>query len=298
MTIASIPVDLLNPGQVFACLGLAEIALVLHGDARGAFDWSDRRHVRFHLGTSSTDDPIRAVLGFLEAAEVVSVAPEISSHRTDNEWKVRTQVLPSEAPFPNHDGQKAPQLPGRLCCGSVIVDISYWGDTLQHMGRDGVKFWGGAKGKPGVAHVSDALASVRGRIIQARHDPFNLSAILGSCLRLEWRGSGVPLDLGFSPNSHKSEGWERKSFPLVEVLAAVGLSHARPQRIKKLEYRYGVISRPTHFAESCLPLPLLRAAAGAVHLPFPQRTFTMHLGWANQPDKDRVITSSVEEFSP
>lgn len=38
MTEASIPVDLLNPGQVFACIGFLEAADVLLGEAMGVFD--------------------------------------------------------------------------------------------------------------------------------------------------------------------------------------------------------------------------------------------------------------------
>ena len=34
-----IPVDLFNPGQVFACLGLVEVADLLLGGAAGIFDW-------------------------------------------------------------------------------------------------------------------------------------------------------------------------------------------------------------------------------------------------------------------
>ena len=41
MGAASIPVDLFNPGQVFACLGFLEAADVLLGDAEGGFDWTD-----------------------------------------------------------------------------------------------------------------------------------------------------------------------------------------------------------------------------------------------------------------
>ena len=38
MAEASIPIDLTNPGQVFACLGFVESAEVLLGEARGGFD--------------------------------------------------------------------------------------------------------------------------------------------------------------------------------------------------------------------------------------------------------------------
>lgn len=294
MATASIPVDLLNPGQVFACIGFAEIARVLHGEARGAFDWTDRSGVRFHLGTSSSDDPMTAALAFLDAAEVVSLAPASSSNRTEK-WSVPTQMLSQGAPFPNDDESGPPQLPARLRCGEVAVDIAYWGDSLASHGRDGVKFWGGAAGYPGAAHVRDALESVRGRILQGRADPFNLAALLGANLRLERRGSSVPLDTGFSLNNHDLRV---RTFPLVEILAAVGLAHARPRRVQKVEYRYGVISTAERGADTLLPLALLRAAMGAVPLPFPQRIFTMYLGWAGQEGQARVITSSVEEFSP
>src|SRR6266478_2404604 len=49
MAEAAIPVDLSNPGQVFACLGFLEAADALVGDAEGGFDWSDEADVRFSL---------------------------------------------------------------------------------------------------------------------------------------------------------------------------------------------------------------------------------------------------------
>ena len=39
MAEASIKVDLLNPGQVFACLGLMEAAEILCGPCEGRFDY-------------------------------------------------------------------------------------------------------------------------------------------------------------------------------------------------------------------------------------------------------------------
>ncbi len=295
MAIASIPVDVLNPGQVFGCIGLAEIANVLHGGARGAFDWSEPSRARFHLQTPSNDDPVAAVLAFLDAAEVVSLAPSGSANRTEK-WTVPTVLLPGDAPFPNGDENGPPQLPARLRSGDVFVDISYWGDHHSTTGRDNVKFWAGSGGYPGAALVRDALDAVRGKALEARADPFNLSALLGGNLRLDWRGGYVPLDAGFSLNKHGSR-FNGVSFPLVEVLAAVGLSHARPLRVERLQYRYGVIAAPGRPANSLLPLPLLRAAIGAASLPFSQRTFNMVLGWAGQEGQARTITSSVEEFS-
>ncbi|RMF69984.1 MAG: type I-U CRISPR-associated protein Cas8c, partial [Alphaproteobacteria bacterium] len=49
MAEAAIPVDLFNPGQVFACLGFLEAAEILLGEAEGGFDWSNEADVRFIL---------------------------------------------------------------------------------------------------------------------------------------------------------------------------------------------------------------------------------------------------------
>jgi CRISPR-associated protein Csb3 len=62
MAEASIPVDLFNPGQVFACLGFLEGAQLLLGDAEGGFDWSDSEQVRFRLNTAGAENPFAVVL--------------------------------------------------------------------------------------------------------------------------------------------------------------------------------------------------------------------------------------------
>ena len=65
MAESSIPVDLFNPGQVFACLGFLEAADVLCGDAEGRFDWSDEAEGRFCLQDGlETQNPFEAVLEF------------------------------------------------------------------------------------------------------------------------------------------------------------------------------------------------------------------------------------------
>src|SRR5215831_11726663 len=73
MSAASIPVDLLNPGQVFACLGFLEAADVLLGDAEGGFDWSEK--TQFVMRAAGTEDPFGRVLRFLREVEVKEVAP-------------------------------------------------------------------------------------------------------------------------------------------------------------------------------------------------------------------------------
>src|SRR5438270_13966970 len=69
MTEAAIPVDLFNPGQVFACLGFMKAADVLLRDAEGGFDWGKEAHVSFTLRANGEQNPFEVVLEFLAEAE-------------------------------------------------------------------------------------------------------------------------------------------------------------------------------------------------------------------------------------
>src|SRR5580704_468251 len=71
----SIPVDVYNPGQVFACMGLLEAADVLIDDAEGGFDWSDPEQVVFRLRAGGAENPVAMVLEFLAASTPHRVVP-------------------------------------------------------------------------------------------------------------------------------------------------------------------------------------------------------------------------------
>jgi CRISPR-associated protein Csx14 len=119
-------------------------------------------------------------------------------------------------------------------------------------------------------------------------DPFSLSAPMTGGFRFDWRRDYIPLDAGFSPNSHQKISMV--GFPITELLAAVGLQYARPVRVNrdKLRYRYAVSS-------TRLPLPLVRPILGDADLGFPKRTFTMVLGWPGQAGQARCIIDAREE---
>ncbi len=289
MAEASIPVDLANPGQVFACLGIVEAAEVLSGAVKGGFDWQDRDEARFRLAAPGDEDPIVRVLHFLDDATVESVAPPNSSNRTEK-WGVDT--TPSESSvFPFRDPRSPATLPARLvdATGNTIV-IDYWGDETK---RDNVKFWAGSGGYPGVGLVRDALDLVRDRILEDAEDPFAVTARQSSSFRFDWRRDYVPIDAGFSPNMHGDVGMQ--GYPVVELLAAIGLTHARPLRHTKLEYSYGVLG----VVDSGLYPPIfLRAALGARQPLFPGmplRRFRMQLDWPGQENQARCITDVTEE---
>ncbi|MBM0105817.1 type I-U CRISPR-associated protein Cas8c [Steroidobacter sp. S1-65] len=283
-----IPVDVFNPGQVFACLGLLEAASILFEDAQGGFDWSEAARVQFLLRASGSEGPVSDILNFLTEAEVATLAP-VGSANSTTKWKVPTRTFDEVDVFPFPDPASPATLPARLTdrSGRQII-IDHWGDATR---RDNVKFWAGAGGYPGAALVRDALDLVRELPEHAASDPFSVSANQSSSLRLDWRRDYVPLDAGFSPNEHPE--MVMQGYPLVEVLAAIGLTHARPKRIGKLEYRYSVIGITGE--EDLLTPVLLRAALGCSALPFITRVFCMRLNWPGQENQARCITSVTEE---
>lgn len=305
MAEASIPVDLFNPGQVFACLGFLEAAEVLLGDAEGGFDWSEETQARFRLRAPGEESPISSVLEFIANARVLSLAPAGSDNSTESPWQVPTELLGEDAPFPFPDPASPATLPAVLEGSSPGKDgkrtriaIDHWGED-KRTGRDHVKFWGGAGGYPGAAVARDAIHLVRARCREAASDPFQLSAEQSSSFRLDWRRDYIPIDAGFSVNKHSGR-IATVGYPLVELLAAVGLTNARPLRKHVLEYRYGVIGsgRPSSKGNGSSPLfapSLVRAALGCAHLPFQRRNFRMFLGWPAQEGQARAITIVTEE---
>ncbi len=294
MADASVPVDVFNPGQVFACLGLVEAAETLLGDAEGAFDWTDPTHVRFCLRARGDTSPVAHVLDFLARADVSGEMPANAAHAAtwNSKWGTLKSRNEGDAyPFPD------PQSPQTVVCvlrheGSALA-IDYWGDDL----RDNFKLWAGAAGYPGAALVRDALDLVRARAVSAAGDPFSIGAPQSSSFRLDWRRDYIPIDAGFSLNAHDGR-IEAVGFPLVELLGAIGLTHARPRRITrrdKLQYHYGIAGRK-HEQSLWLPPSILRAALGATLLPFPTRRFRMHLGWPGKAGQARAITTVTEEM--
>lgn len=290
MAEARIPVDLFNPGQVFACLGLVEAAEQLRlAEVAGGFDWRDPADTGFLLAADGAIDPVAHVLAFLAEAEVAATAPARSPHDA-GKWSVPTERLdPEDDRFPFPDPPSPATLPARLTgrAGRSLT-VEHWGDATD---RDNVKFWAGSGGYPGVALMRDALDLVRDRLTDAAADPFALAAPQSSSFRFDWRRDYIPMDVGFSPNDHA--GLTMVGFPLVEILAAIGLQHARPQRLAKLDYRYAVIAAP---ASGPLLDPLfLRAGLGGATQPFAHRRFRMRLGWPGQENQARCITDVFEE---
>lgn len=282
MAVSRIPVDLFNPGQVFACLGYMEATEVLLGEAEGGFDWTDSAGAHFVLRAAGAAEPVREVLKFLAGAIVSSIAPHDSRLDTLG-WKVPTVRAPCTA-FPFPEPPSPATLPALLegTCGRSLT-IEHWGDTTR---RDAVKFWAGSGGYPGAALARDALDLVRAKLADSGAEAFGLDAPQSSSFRFDWRRDYVPIDAGFSPNAHAA--MTMVGFPAVEILAAIGLQHARPARLDRLAYRYTVFG-------ACLPPALVRPALGGAPLPFPRRVFRIRLSWPGQEGQARCISDVTEE---
>lgn len=295
MAEAAIPVDLFNPGQVFACIGLAEATEVLLGEAQGVFDWSDPARTVFRLRARGAGSPVRCVLEFLDRAQARALAPvgSASVDAWNDSWGPRPDTWPREQGYPFPDPSSPATLVCRLTDGEHELLLDHWGDATE---RDNVKFWAGAGGYPGAGLAADALALARGSAAAAADDPFAFGAPQSSSFRLDWRRDYIPLHAGFSLNAHGNI--DTQGFPLVELLGAIGLCHARPlrpDRRNKLAYAYGVVGRADVGDATWLPLTFLRAALGNAPMPFPMRHFKMLLDWPGKEGQARSITTVTEE---
>ncbi len=292
MAEARVPVDLLNPGQVFACLGLMEAAEILCGPCEGSFGYmAGETRTVFTLRVEGDADPVHETIAFLSRAEAVAVAPR-GSALSAGKWEVRT-IEAEDATSPSPQPDTPATLPAILTDGGARwLRLDHWADGSS--GRDAVKFWAGSGGYPGVALARDGLAFIAklgdNSLTDACVDPFALSSRQSSSFRFDWRRDYVALDAGFSPNDHG--GIAMMGFPLVEMLAAIGLQNARPARPNprdKLAYIYGA-------SNAMLPTVLARAVLGGEGMGFPIRHFRMRLGWPGQEGQARCIIDAQEEI--
>jgi len=311
MAEASIPVDLFNPGQVFACMGFLEVADVLLGDAKGGFDWTKDADARFAVRVDGTENPVRVVLEFLAKAEVRACAPRGKRETTPaDEGHEEEEEAAAMAPevldtFPASRGDPM-ALPVRLvsraggrCAG---VSISHWADEST---RNNFKLYAGNRSAASIVRamlqgtrkktsgndaqpgrirtrgVADLWKEHLGDMIER---PFDVLTPMGGSFNFDPRGAWTAIDAGYSPNDQKHSV---EASPVVEILAAIGLEHSRPDEFETRDVRYGVW-------QGLLPLVLARPALGGVRVGAPMRVFRFALDLAG---KNKIVTFAREETS-
>lgn len=295
MAEASIPVDLFNPGQVFACLGFLEAADVLFGDAEGAFDSTKSSRIAFRLRAAGTGSPISKVLKFVRDATSISISPSPEIHERDGG---KTRFSNGIHPCRLMDSGKLRNalLPIELSDGAHILRFDYWADLDSRRPR--LNLWTATNGNSAAVRFSklhEALRTALETFDESQPDPFNLSAPVAANFRLEMRRNWTGLSAGFSPDKHtekKAQGSPITvaTYPAVELLAALGLGNARPK------------SNPTSFLQchystwsDWLPPELARAAISGALPNFEARYFVMHLEKSND-GGDLSIASATEEI--
>ena len=281
MAESSIPVDLFNPGQVFACIGFLEAADVICGDTEGGFDWSDEAEARFCLRADGDENPFEAVLEFLAEAEIVTVCPA----RIEGPWPANAEPN-EEFPAPRtalkmSDGKAltASSLPVRLQRGNTSVQISHW---LKGDGRQPFKLFAGQQvgaqlvtnmmcGDPKERASKGFKDIFSGFAQRAFQDPFREVCAVGGRFGFDARGGWDALGIGTSLDK---QCVLLKIAPHVELLAAIGLENARPAFLSTYEIRYAAWG-------DILPVALCRVALFAPEAFLPKdrfRLFRAHLG--------------------
>jgi CRISPR-associated protein Csx14 len=255
MAQASIPVDLFNPGQVFACVGFLEAADLLLGKAEGGFEWGQAGHY-FNLSASGDTNPVLAVLSFLTTADVRWLSPRSELQERDGgDTEIQPGIAASADPKP-------PDLPGILRGrhGGVQREIpfGYWADGSGRFATTFKKSTNGASSHIRVKNAMDAIQRLDQR--QAALDPLNQDGRTESLFRLDPRGVVDPIHGGFSPDNLRKGpkgGLDARvaTYPLCELFAVIGLQHARPERLDSEHFAYSVWDR-------MLPPTVARAAIG------------------------------------
>lgn len=298
MAESRIPVDLFNPGQVFACLGFMEAAEVLLGEAEGGFDWSNPADVRFVLRAAGAAGPVGEVLGFLASAELRRFAPngysdpprkkksgerddgnEAEDDGADTQGATAPPEVATTFPAPQPDRMS---LPIRLGRGDLSpIELTHWADGS---GRDPLKLYAGNRSAFGIA---EAMRLDLRQLYDAKRDevsasPFGVTSPMGGSFNFDPRGAWTALDAGYSLNDQKHR---IDASPIVELLAAWGLENARPKEIGLRRYRYAVWQKT-------LPPALARPAiAGSLDV-IPKRHFVIRL---NLSGRNKVMTYAEEE---
>jgi hypothetical protein len=207
--IDNLEVDVANPGQVFACLGVLEILDMLSPGATGNFS----EEVCFQIqARASIHDAVVALKNATLEAE--AHASPMAPWGGDKTWP----VVVSGA------------------FGSMAIDP--WLTPDHSKTATGLKLWAGR------VSTLDLLRGLQERLPVPGPDGasklFDLGAA-GTPSGLDPRSAVSRSNLGFSYNSQKLKP---RVYPAVDLFAMLGLEGARPERTGGLTYAYSLWDMP------------------------------------------------------
>jgi CRISPR-associated protein Csx14 len=234
----TIPVDLTNPGQFFACCGLLELADRLWPGAEGWFE-EKRFHLRFAGNISELF--ARAILDCpLELTHIQNL-------------QVKRIIAPLKIIL---DGGALP--PFIL---DFWVRVGKQNGQMQAIGNTPWNLWSGQQTPLGIWNqLRSALREIVPKLgsIDESVGIFNLMAPLTGRFGFDSSAAWNAQDLGFSPNI---QSISVDSSPVTELLAAIGLQRFLPRRVAQGEmFAYAIWKVPAS------PMIAASASCGAVTL--------------------------------
>ncbi len=288
MAESSIPVDVSNPGQVFACLGFLEAADELCGEAEGRFDWSDETQVSFLLRSGGDENPVVSVLEFLARARVKILAPKDwqspeKSIKIPDLERLESEMFPSVSP------EKSMAMPIQVFDDEKSVTLGHWADGSS---RNSFKLYAGNRSARDIATkmlFGDSKTRGIAQLWEEQKDdlierPFDITTPMGGSFNFDPRGAWTSIDAGYSPNDQKHQV---EASPVVELLAAWGLENARPDEFEIRKVRYAI------WGVGLQPILARVALIGGVSV-VPMKRFRFELDMSG---KNKVVTFAEQEIT-
>lgn len=200
--------------------------------------------------------------------------------------------------FPSGEGDRN-ALPVHLANNGRRLVVSHWADGSS---RNDFKLYSGNRsanriatqmlhGVPAKPKKSQSIRDLKSRGLQQllleQRDallkaPFDVVTPMGGSFNFDPRGAWTAIDAGYSPNTQKDG---IAASPVVELLAAIGLEHTRPDEYQTRKVRYAIWGCP-------LPPMLARAAVSGADVKVPMRRFAFELDLSG---KNKVTMFAQEE---
>ncbi|HMQ23838.1 MAG TPA: hypothetical protein PKE00_15195, partial [Planctomycetota bacterium] len=291
-------------------MGFLEAAEVLLGGVEAHFDWSEAQatFVLRADGDKNPFVVVLEFLskakvveltpgGYVEGGaaddgdneqEEASPSEPEDGDESDNDDPGEVQGRVPTPAFPSGEGYRN-ALPIQLVDDGRCLSVSHWADGSskndfklysgnRSANRIATQMLQGVRAKPKKSQSIGDLKNrglqqlwqeQRGALLQA---PFDVVTPMGGSFNFDPRGAWTPIDAGFSPDEQKKNGTivGIAASPVVEILAAIGLEHARPDQYETRKVRYAVWGQP-------LPPMLARAALAGADLQLLMRRFVFEL---------------------
>jgi len=224
----SIPVDVTNPGQFYACCGLLELATIVDRYAIGRFVDSDfivesvaePRDLACNADVA-TEMPLRDLNRMHELRKIKGIRKREKDDAELNELKA-LEAAEREAGV-------------WIALGESRLNVGWW----RHGPSGEVKTWAGGQVTVGAVQAVHNAA-------MSRFDadaPFDEAApVDAKPFYFDCRSGGDAVDQGFSFDEVKNV--EVLAYPVVEFLAFVGLNRFRPGGQERRVKRYATWSAP------------------------------------------------------